>query len=216
MSAIWRIKFGLHGRLAYLAHLDLLTVWERALRRGSVPVCYSQGFNPHMQISFGPAHAVGMEADGDYLDIETADGLEPHFWLDFNQYLPQGISILDAREIEQRTAALMKSINIAEYSLRAAGMDLIKTNAAIKAFFAAESVPFERKSPKGNKLMDFRPCIESIVCDNDSINIRIKVTNNGTPRPNEVALLIAPEARILGCCRTALWVETAEGELLLP
>ena len=67
---VWRIKFSIKGRLCYLSHLDMLTVWERALRRGNIPVLYSQGFNPHMLISFGPAHAVGVEGEGEYMDIE--------------------------------------------------------------------------------------------------------------------------------------------------
>ncbi|MBQ9992876.1 MAG: DUF2344 domain-containing protein [Firmicutes bacterium] len=214
---VWRIKFSIKGRLCYLSHLDMLTVWERALRRGNIPVLYSQGFNPHMLISFGPAHAVGVEGEGEYMDIDTMQGLKEENWFAFNSCLPEGIKIFSARELEQGTPSLMQAVNIADYSLRLSEFDKTAAEKAIADFFAADEVMFERKSPKGNKLMNFRPAIKAMeIRDDNILFVRIWMTNKGTPRPFEVARLIVPEARVLGCCRDALLIENAAGELSLP
>ena len=53
-------RFGKLGRLRYISHLDLQRFMMRALRRTDLPVSYSQGFNPHPQMSFASALALGM------------------------------------------------------------------------------------------------------------------------------------------------------------
>ena len=215
--ALWRIKFSLKGRLAYLSHLDLLTLWERALRRGNIAVAYSCGFNPHMLISFGPAHAVGMETEGDYLDIEIKDeNMQVQDWLLFNEVLPEGLKVCEARIIEKSAPSLMQCINLAEYKLRISDIDIIKAQKAAEDFFAAEKCIYIRKTPKGEKTLDFRPCVLKIEISGNLILLQIKLTNTGTPKPAEIVQMIAPEARVLNCCRTGLYIQDENGSLLLP
>ena len=39
------------GAAVYVSHLDLMRTMQRALRRANVPMCYSNGFNPHPILS---------------------------------------------------------------------------------------------------------------------------------------------------------------------
>ena len=39
----------------YISHLDMQRLFQRALRRAGLPVGYSQGFHPHMLLSFASA-----------------------------------------------------------------------------------------------------------------------------------------------------------------
>ncbi|HRS21141.1 MAG TPA: TIGR03936 family radical SAM-associated protein, partial [Clostridia bacterium] len=48
-----RLKFTKGSEVKYISHLDLMRVFQRALRRTGIPISYSSGFNPHMEISFG-------------------------------------------------------------------------------------------------------------------------------------------------------------------
>ena len=51
-------KMGAHR---FLGHLDLQRAMQRALRRSGLPVTYSQGFNPHLQLSFAAPLSVGIQ-----------------------------------------------------------------------------------------------------------------------------------------------------------
>ena len=55
-----RLKFSRGEKLKYLSHLDLMRLWERALRRAGLPAAYSEGFSPHPRISLASPLAVGV------------------------------------------------------------------------------------------------------------------------------------------------------------
>ena len=39
-------------KLRFIGHLDLMRTMQRALRRSHLPIKYSNGFNPHIRLSF--------------------------------------------------------------------------------------------------------------------------------------------------------------------
>ena len=41
-----RLRFSKHGKVRFTSHRDVARMWERALRRASLPVAYSEGFSP--------------------------------------------------------------------------------------------------------------------------------------------------------------------------
>ena len=43
---------------------------QRAICRAHLPAAYSEGFNPHMKISFASALSVGVTSDAEYKDLE--------------------------------------------------------------------------------------------------------------------------------------------------
>ena len=49
-------------RLRHIGHLDLMRAIQRSLRRSGLPIRYSQGFNPHMLMSFAAPLALGHAA----------------------------------------------------------------------------------------------------------------------------------------------------------
>ena len=46
-------------RIRHIGHLDIQRAVQRALRRSGLPVAYSQGFNPHILITFASALSTG-------------------------------------------------------------------------------------------------------------------------------------------------------------
>ena len=46
--------------LRYIGHLDLMRAMQRALRRSGLPIRYSNGFNPHIRLSFAAPLSVGV------------------------------------------------------------------------------------------------------------------------------------------------------------
>ena len=46
----------------FISHLDILRALQRAFRRAGLPLKYSDGFNPHPELSFASALATGIFA----------------------------------------------------------------------------------------------------------------------------------------------------------
>jgi len=58
-----KVIFAKTGLLRFISHLDLMRLFQRALRRAGVPVFITKGFNPHPKISVMPALKLGHESD---------------------------------------------------------------------------------------------------------------------------------------------------------
>ncbi len=64
-----RVRYTKLGKIRFIGHRDVARIWERSLRKASIPVLYSQGFSPHPRISFGLALPTGFESEAEYVDI---------------------------------------------------------------------------------------------------------------------------------------------------
>jgi radical SAM family uncharacterized protein/radical SAM-linked protein len=154
-----RFKYTKTDRLRFLSHLDLMTLFQRAAARAGVPLAFSQGFNPHPKMSFGPALPVGVESETEYLDMET-DPLIDLLTItkSLNQTLPPGIRILEARIVPRKAPSLSGSIS--RYTYRVQAPDRYDQGLAdrVRTFMAQASVVVEKEG----KQKDIRPAIESI------------------------------------------------------
>ncbi|MEK6790279.1 MAG: TIGR03960 family B12-binding radical SAM protein [Deltaproteobacteria bacterium] len=69
-----RFRFSKTGDARLLSHLELINAVARAARRAAIPLAYSQGFHPLPRLSFASSLPVGLESDGEVMDME----LRPH------------------------------------------------------------------------------------------------------------------------------------------
>jgi radical SAM-linked protein len=95
-----KVTFSKRGLLKYISHLDLMRLFQRALRRSEVPVFITKGFNPHPKLSIMPALKVGEESNG----LEAVFKLEGWMRPDeiktrLQDKLPEGIKILEVKTI---------------------------------------------------------------------------------------------------------------------
>jgi radical SAM family uncharacterized protein/radical SAM-linked protein len=113
-----RIAFTKEGDARFLSHRNTMDVLERAIRAAGLPARYSEGFNPHMKLSMGPALALGLESRHEVFD---AEGIAP-FPADAAERiagkLPAGISILEVRELGPGEPNLAKAVKGARYAVR--------------------------------------------------------------------------------------------------
>jgi len=90
-----QIKYTKGEEVKFISHRDLMRVMQRAVRRAGLPIAYSQGFNPHMKISWGQALKVGATSEGEIATLQMQDWTKPdEVKAKLNQTLPQGIAIL--------------------------------------------------------------------------------------------------------------------------
>src|SRR5262245_6785187 len=119
-----RIRFSKLGKIRFISHRDVARIWERALRRASVPVAYTQGFAPHPKLSFGLALSTGHESLGEYLDVDVAEPVDvASIPARLDPCLPVGIHVQAADEIEPGTPSLQQAVEACSWRIEVNGSD---------------------------------------------------------------------------------------------
>ena len=72
-----RVHYKKIGRAAWLSQLELARALEHAVRRAGLKYAVSEGFSPHMRISFAQALSVGIESEDNVFDILLTDYVAP-------------------------------------------------------------------------------------------------------------------------------------------
>ena len=152
-----RIQFSKSGPLRYIGHLDFLKAFQQTISRAKLPIAYSQGFNPHMLLSFALPLPLGMASICDYADLTLESGLpEDDIISQLNTHAPCGLSITNAYEFNGPGAAAL--VTAADYFLAADGI----TENNIQITLNQKRIIIPKKTKSGTKDTDIRPDIYNI------------------------------------------------------
>jgi radical SAM-linked protein len=173
MSYIYRIKYRKSGPLKFISHLDLNVLFRRMLRRTSIPIELTQGFNPRFRLSFGPALSLGIEGWQEILDVYLKKELNSEQIKEsINNVAPNGLTVIDAEKVNELKASLNKSLRWAFYLIELAfdeGWKIEKTGEwieriklQIKNFLNQKNILIEKQTKKGLKEIDLRPYIQKL------------------------------------------------------
>ena len=64
-----RLFYTKHGRMRFISHLDMTRFMARVIRRAELPVWYTEGFNPHLYMTFALPLSLGFESEYEAVDI---------------------------------------------------------------------------------------------------------------------------------------------------
>jgi radical SAM family uncharacterized protein/radical SAM-linked protein len=144
-----RVRYAKEGRLVALSHLEVMHAVLRSVRRASLPVAYSQGYHPKPRVSFGPALPVGVSSTAEFLDLELVGlheaGPVGHA---LAAALPEGLTFLDAREIDARAPSLSESVRAVHYRVEfPEGWSAEALSRRIEGFHSADRSVVRRAAP---------------------------------------------------------------------
>src|SRR5438270_74675 len=120
-----RLRFSKLGKVRWTSHRDVARMWERAFRRVSLPLAYTQGFSPRPRVSFGLALSTGHESVAEYLDVELAPGAHTDVEslpASLTPVLPVGIDVLAAVTIDERAGSLQEEVTSCDWLVEVAGV----------------------------------------------------------------------------------------------
>lgn len=189
-----RIKFNKNKEVKYISHLDLLRTFNRMLMRSSLKLAYSQGYNPHILLSFAQPSSVGMETKNDCADIS----LMGEYSLDeikekLIKSAPAGIEITDVTT--NRTPAFNK---IAKASYKVF-LECNKGKEEISEFLSREEIFIDKKTKKGIKEVDIKPQIfEYELNDEEGILVNFCLASGSNSNLNPSLIIKAMEKYIDG------------------
>ncbi len=80
--------------MRYISHLDLMRLFQRATRRARLPLALTQGFSPHLKMSFKRALKLGIESDAEEAVVVLKELIKPEEIKEkLQKQLPDGIQI---------------------------------------------------------------------------------------------------------------------------
>ncbi len=100
-SYIIRIEFTKRSWMKFISHLDLLRLFQRALRRSGLYVKLSEGFSPHPLIFFKGALKLGVESKSEFSSFVMKEDIQlDEFKERLECELPNGIETKDVKRFE--------------------------------------------------------------------------------------------------------------------
>ena len=111
------MKFEKCGSVRFASHRDVVRIIQRVVAAAEMPVSYTQGYHPHMRMSFGPPLKTGWEGFDEYLDIhvdKTVTQVEDRC----NPIMPNGLRFVACSEVLEGVPKLANDISAANYEIR--------------------------------------------------------------------------------------------------
>ncbi len=213
-----RLRFSREGDLRYLSHLEEITLFRRIFRRADLPLAYTQGFQPQMKISFGPAISVGYASQSEYVDIELVRRLNTEEIRKMvTAQLPKEISLLEIKRIPTFFPSLESTLNVAEYHIGLPN-NLKEVDKKIEQFFSQEKVEIVKQRKK--EIIDVRPLVRELKFMDNKIKLFLRFLPKKNIKPELVIQKIfdlsLEETICLDIERVQLWQEDFGGILSLP
>jgi radical SAM-linked protein len=179
----YRIRFTKTGKMRFLSHHDLMRLFERALRRTGLPLRMTEGYNPHPVIAFPTALGLGIESLDEVLEFELTSWTSPKgIEKQLGEELPEGVAVGSAEAFDRKQRSY---VNFVEYEAACPGqMEGLADR--IRAFLALKECPVERVSDKGSKTVEIRQYVMALEAGADRVYLRVRVTDQGTAKPEEI------------------------------
>ena len=208
-------------RIRHIGHLDIQRSVQRGLRRSGLPVAYSNGFNPHILITFASALSTGACGKREIMDVTMAAPVtEEEFLQRMNGAMPPELKLTEAKAVDDRHPALMGSLRAARYDLLIRDPDCAqKIISAIGPMMEKDSIPAMRKTKTAIRETDIKPLIYDIRGEGQHIYTTLALTEREACKPGMLMEALQREAgieeevRIL-IIRTGLLGENREGKLV--
>ena len=189
---IARVQYSKKGLIRFIGHLDTARLITRALRCSGLPVKFTEGFSPHVKVSFGPPLPLGFTSDCEFFDAvledaaapsEIVEKLQPHF--------PEGITVEKTAVLTYRASALARIIDRAQYRITLPEKYCLAPEKIEELLAATE----ESKATALDEKAKMRAHIESVQCadigeGNCVYDIVLKDVNKGAPSIKKIFALL--------------------------
>lgn len=159
-----RIKYEKTGVLRFIGHLDVMRLFQKAIRRAKLDVAYSKGFSPHQIISFAAPMPLGMTSEGEYFDgdFESVTSTEDMIKR-LNATLPEGVRVHDIVILDEGAKPSMSVVTASDYYIykndECENDFLDKLMASIDRFSQEPCMKVLKKTKTKEEVSDIKPAI---------------------------------------------------------
>lgn len=171
-----RIKFRKYGCLRFIGHLDVMRYFQKVIRRADINISYSEGFSPHMIMSFAAPLGVGLTSEGEYVDISVQDSPSSKEAVErLNAVMAEGIDIVSWRQLPEPSKNAMSIVAAADYEVRfREGYEPEEGwQESFRKFLALPVIQILKETKKGHQEVDIRPWIYDCNVEDGVITMQV-------------------------------------------
>ena len=184
-----RIKYAKTGVLRFIGHLDVMRYFQKAIRRAGLDIAYSQGFNPHQQITFAAPLGLGVTSEGEYFDAEmhsvttSADMVER-----LNQTMVPGMEVKSVVALKEGAKTAMAVVAGSDYliSIRDGYLDGINLFSKAQAFYEQAEIPVIKVSKTKETELDIKPFIYDLQVRGEQLYLLLSTGSTDNVKPELV------------------------------
>jgi radical SAM-linked protein len=177
ISKPMRVFFKKTGRAKYISHLDLQRTMQRALKRAKLPVWETEGFNPHVYITFALPLSLGIESVCESFDVKIINEIstdEIHEKL--NAVLTDDLLIIKVTEPVYKHTEIKEAM----YEI------VLEEAEKFRGFLNQNEIIITKKTKKGETEIDIKPLIELKEIKDNKITLILPTGNEFNLNPLQV------------------------------
>lgn len=200
------LYYAREGVMAWLAHLDTMSCFERSLKRAGIPLEWGGGFNPRPKLVFALPIGMGIECEADLVEISVTEKLKTENLAEhITNYMPDGLVVWKV-EPSDNQKSLMSLVNQASYLIEGDSLGLAYQE--LLNFYKDQDILVERLHKGKTRTIDIKDLIiSSEILGQDSFRFTCKAGSSENLRPdlvlkaitdhNPKMLVAANDARIV-------------------
>ncbi|MDO4343490.1 MAG: TIGR03936 family radical SAM-associated protein [Eubacteriales bacterium] len=190
-----RIKFAKCGVMKFIGHLDMMRYFQKAMRRADIDIAFTEGFSPHMIMSFALPLGVGVTSSGEYVDIEMRTPLSSAEAVRrLNSVMVEGVKVLSFRRIEEGKASkAMSLVAAADYTVSFRDGTALPKNweDRVPEFLALKQINVLKKTKKSEKEENIRPLIYRMDASAGAVHMTVAAGSAANLKPELVMEALA-------------------------
>ncbi len=198
---------------------DLIAAFEQAFIEAELPLSHTNATRPRPHIKLAANPPIGLELRGEILEAYFDELVPIERIRAAAELLPDGIELLDAREVWHGFPSASSQLRAAEYEVTAIGNDELTTDAlrgAVVRLLATKTLPGRRRKGETERradagARDLRPLIEDVeVLDVDerarraTLRMVLRLDASGAGRPEDLIGALDLPLRTAVAVRTRL------------
>ncbi|HPN34822.1 MAG TPA: TIGR03960 family B12-binding radical SAM protein [bacterium] len=183
-----RLRYRRDESVRFLSHLDVIHLFERALRRARIRIVYTSGFNPHPRMAFGPPLPTGYTSLNEYLDFHYHPDDDDHPLERLSAVMPEGLELLEMKSLFDKHRHLADVINRSDYCIIT---PVAVPPQRVQTLQASATLPVVRqKEGEAPRTVDIRPYLETLEVRDDQLRLVARIDRGKTLRVHEVLTLL--------------------------
>ena len=213
-----RMKFKKSGCMKFIGHLDIMRYFQKAIRRADIDIAYSEGFSPHMIMSFAAPLGVGLTSEGEYVDLQVHSCASSKAAVDaLNRVMVDGMEVVSFKLLPENVKNAMASVAAADYFVNwREGYAPEGWEEKFLAFLQKEEMLIAKKTKRSEAEVDLKPMLYKAELRDGGIFMQVACGSVNNLKPELVMEAFAKEAGIelapfaLEVCRVEVYADLGD------
>lgn len=171
----YRLFYKKTGRAKYISHLDVMRCFQRAFKRSKLNFWFTEGFHPHLYLTFSLPLSLGYESIAESVDFRLTSEMDTEeIRKAIGETLPEGFEAVKC----SKPVMAPKEIKYADYSISF----ICKNSDSSEKFaecFGRDEIIVLKKTKRGESNVDLKPLISlsDIKQKEDSVSFNARLVS---------------------------------------